>query len=211
MNREELLEILAKRKAIITDSHIVYKSGKHGSAYVNKDAIFPFTDDTSAICWAIAQNFTEEDKIDFVIGPVVGGAILSQWVARHLSALLWEVASVFADKEGDGFVIKRGYDLFVRGKRGVVIEDVLNTGGSARQTVQVVRQNGGEVVAVAAICNRGGVTAEILEVPRLVSLLDIKLDMWEESACPLCASGVEINTQVGHGNEFLARRRGNGQ
>jgi orotate phosphoribosyltransferase len=79
-------------------------------------------------------------------------------------------------------------------------------GGSARATVKVVRECGGIVVGVSALCNRGGVTAETLSVPWLESLVNIKMETWAEHDCPMCAEKVPVRTDVGKGKEFLARK-----
>lgn len=212
----EILEILAKVGAVIMNSHIVYTSGKHGSAYVNKDAIYPHTKETSDLCHTLMNRIAELHPINYVslipqavVAPAVGGVILSQWIAYHFSSFwpgVWlDIPALYADKVGEEFVIKRGYEKIVYGKRVLVVEDIINTGGSVVKTIQAVRNVGGEVIAVGALCNRGGVTTEQLGVPYLVSLLDVKMDAWPEAECPLCVQGVPINTSVGHGARFLAR------
>lgn len=207
--REAILGLLTSVGAIIVDDHIVYTSGKHGSAYINKDAIYPHTSEISRLCRMIAIEFID-DKIEVVAAPVIGGVILSQWTAYHLSRITGrEVLSVYAEKtKDDGFVIKRGYDKIISGKKVLVVEDILNTGGSAKKVVDKVRILGGEVVGVGAICNRGGVTAsDISNPPKLTSLIDIKLDSWDEQNCPLCAKDMPINTQIGKGMEYLTRKK----
>lgn len=208
MNEQEVLEVLGKAGAVIVDSHIVYTSGKHGSAYVNKDAVYPRTDDTSRLCRAIAERFKKED-VEVVIAPAVGGVILSTWTAHHLSRFTGrEVLSAYADKDGDGFTIKRGYDKLVAGRRILVVEDLLNTGGSVKKVIDVVKRVGGIVVGLGVLCNRGGVTPEdVGGVPRLEALVNVKLDAWDATDCPLCKQGVPINTDVGHGRSFLAQKK----
>lgn len=210
MKEQEVLEILARVGAVITDSHIVYTSGKHGSAYVNKDAIYPHTDETSQLCFAFVQHFAG-DKVEAVIAPAIGGVILSQWTAFHFSQALdtqGEVLGVYAEKDENGeFVIKRGYDKLIKGKRVLVVEDVLTTGGSVKKVVEATRAVGGIVIGVGALCNRGGITvADIGNPPKLFALVDVKLDAWDEADCPLCQQGVPINTEVGKGREYLARK-----
>jgi orotate phosphoribosyltransferase len=217
-NQQEILAILARVGAVIANSHIVYTSGKHGSAYVNKDAIYPHTRETSDLCETLMNRIADvrQPTSDLVIipqavvAPAVGGVILSQWMAYHFSSYWsgkWmDIPALYADKVGEEFVIKRGYEKIVSGKRVLVVEDVLNTGGSVIKTIQAVRNAGGEVVAVGALCNRGGVTAEQLGIPHLVSLLDVTMDAWPEAECPLCVQGVPINTSVGHGAQFLAHQ-----
>jgi orotate phosphoribosyltransferase len=240
-NQEEILAILAQVGAVITNSHVVYTSGKHGSAYVNKDAIYPHTREISDLCATLARRISyikEVNDIPFipeaVVAPAVGGVTLTQRVAEHFSgygegkwldipalyaerkerninaAVLASLGRLLADGEElvvkeAGFVLKRDQAKYVRDKRVLVVEDVINTGGSVVKTIEAVRIAGGNVFAVGALCNRGGVTAKQLGVPHLVSLLDVMMDAWSEAECPLCAKRVPINTSVGHGAQFLAR------
>ena len=204
---KEYLEMLAKRKAIITGSHVVYTSGKHGSAYVNKDAVYPFVDDISLLCFNLAAFFGQFEP-EAVIAPAIGGVIMSQWMAYHLTSSRGQgVRAVYAEKDGDNFVVKRGYDKLITGKKVLVVEDVLTTGGSVKKVVIATRACGAEVVGVGALCNRGGLTADLLGVPCFHALLDIPLEAFDEAACPLCAQGVPINTDVGKGREYLARQK----
>jgi orotate phosphoribosyltransferase len=193
--------ILAEAHAMITGSHIVYTSGKHGSAYVNKDAVYPNTARVAELCRFLADAAAPH-RPEIVCGPAMGGIILAQWTGHHLG-----LPAVYAEKRGDGgMVLKRGYDKLVAGKRVLVVEDVLNTGGSIKETIAAVREAGGDVVAAAALVNRGAVTAAQVGAPALTALLDVTLDAWDADACPLCRDGVPINTDVGKGREFLAQR-----
>lgn len=211
MNEQEVLQVLGKVGAVIVDNHIVYTSGKHGTAYVNKDAVYPHTKETSDLCRAIAQQFANDD-VEVVIAPAIGGVILSQWTAHHLSEITGrEVFGVYAEKaeSGDAFIIKRGYDKIVAGKNVLVVEDVLTTGGSAKKVVEATRALGGNVIGLGVLCNRGGITPEDLSnPPKLFALVNVKLDAWDEAECPLCAQNVPINTDVGKGREYLARKAG---
>lgn len=210
--QEDTMASLAQVGAVITDSHIVYTSGKHGTAYVNKDAVYPHTGLVRRITADMADAF-RGDGVEVVAGPEKGGIILSQWVTDLLEFNnraregQGEVLAVYAEKEGDIFVFRRGYEKLVPGKRVLIVEDVLTTGGSVLKVVNAVRALGGEVVGVAALCNRGGITStDIGGVPKLFSCADVKLDAWDEGDCPMCAQGIPINTNVGKGREFLARQ-----
>lgn len=209
MNENNVLEMLKQVKAIITDSHIVYTSGRHGDTYINKDAIYPYTNYVARLCDELANRFVSEMP-EVIIAPATGGIILSQWTAHFLSAKYTTqvVLGVYAEKDhsGKSFVIKRGYDKLVTGKRVLVVEDILTTGGSAKGVIEAVRAINGNVVGVGALCNRGGITtADLAHVPKLISLMNIKLDSWNEEECPLCKAKISINTDVGKGREFLAR------
>jgi len=202
MNEKEVLQILEKVGAIIINSHIVYTSGKHGSSYINKDAIYPHTKIISNLCQAIAQQFID-DGVEVVIAPAIGGVILSQWTAYHLSEITKrEVLAIYAEKveNGSNFVIRRGYEKMVTGRKVLVVEDVLTTGGSAKKVIEATRALGGEIVGLGVLCNRGGIKPEdVANPPKLIALVNIKLDAWDEAECPLCAQGVPINTSIGKG------------
>jgi orotate phosphoribosyltransferase len=87
------------------------------------------------------------------------------------------------------------------------VEDVLTTGGSAKKVVEATRALGGNIVGLGVLCNRGGITPEdVANPPKLFALVNIKLDAWDETECPLCAQSVPINTDVGKGREYLARK-----
>lgn len=210
MNEQEALQILGKVGAVITDSHIVYTSGKHGTAYVNKDAVYPHTAETSRLCRAIAERFAD-DNVQVIIAPAIGGVILSQWTAHHLTEMSGhEVFGVYAEKseDGDTFIIRRGYDKLIAGKNVLVVEDILTTGGSAKKVVKATRAIGGNVIGLGVLCNRGGITPQdVADVPKLTALVNITLKAWDEAACPLCERNVPVNTDVGKGREFLARKQ----
>lgn len=214
MEEREVLQIFETMEAIITGSHIVYTSGKHGSAYVNKDAIYPSTKRTSALCKAIAEHFvTPYHKsgivdIDIVAGPAVGGVILAQWVAHWLTALgESEVLAIYAeDGPNETKVFERGYDKLIPGRRVLVVEDVLTTGGSVRKLIDSVKALNGIIIGVGVLCNRGGVKPEDIGAPEIFALTNIPFEAFDEEECPLCKKGVPINTEVGKGREYLDKK-----
>lgn len=210
MDEQKILQILGDVGAVITNSHIVYTSGKHGSAYVDKDMIYPHTKETAQLCHTIALEFCQSG-VDAVVGPEKGAIILSQWTTHSLcDRTSRNVLSFYAEKaEGDTFVIKRGGAAkFLPGKNVLVVEDVLTTGGSAKKVIEAVRAMGGNVVGLGVLCNRGGITPQdVANPPKLFALVNVKLDAWDEADCPLCAQNVPINTDIGKGREYLARKK----
>lgn len=205
----QILALLAEMGAILTNDHLVYTSGKHGSAYVNKDAVYPHTEIVRALCHVLALR-VQDLLIDAVIAPVIGGVVLSfqtaQELTQHKSGQK-EVICTYAEKAEGGFIISRGFDRLLDGKLVLVVEDVLTTGGSVAKVVEALRQVGGIPAAVAVLCNRGGVKASVLGVDRLESLVNVAMDAWDEAECPLCAQGVPVNVTVGKGRQFLARKQ----
>lgn len=197
------LKLLESIGALITDSHVVYTSGKHGKSYVNKDAIYPHTELTARVCEAMAAPFFQTE-IDAVLAPAIGGVILGHGIASALTRhQRKDILSVYAEQTPDkSFVIKRGYDTLIRNKKVLVVEDVLTTGGSVKKVVEVARTIPCEVVGVSALCNRGNLTAELLgNIPRLQSLFQIQLEAWEASECPLCAQKIPVNLSIGKGSK----------
>lgn len=201
MINSNIIEILKSVGAIITDSHIVYTSGQHGSVYINKDALYPHTKETSEVGRMFAEKYKDTD-IDVVVGPAYGGIILSQWTAYHLSVLKnKEILSVFSEKTVDGGqVLRRGYDMIVKDNNVLVVEDIINTGGSIKKAIEAVVSVGGRVVAVAAMVNRrpGEVTSETIGYP-FFSLEDFPAESFDPEDCPLCKANIPLNTSVGHG------------
>ncbi|OQW46306.1 MAG: hypothetical protein A4S09_16465 [Proteobacteria bacterium SG_bin7] len=202
MSHSQLVyDTLVKLKAVIANDHILYTSGKHGSEYINKDAIYPHTELISKICEFFANEF-EKDQVDVVVAPALGGIVLTQWIAHHLTKRYKkQVLAVYAEKQSSGdFELKRGYGAMVEGKNILVAEDVLNTGGSAKKVVELVKDNLGMVVGLAAIVNRGGVKPDdVGYVPRIYSLVDLGFKMYEPAECPMCKKGIPLSKEYGKG------------
>lgn len=203
----EVLDVYQKVGGFRT-GHFVFVSGLHADTYINKNALYPYTREVSKICRGIAEMFVGKN-VQVVVGPATGGIILSQWVAHHLSELDGrEVWSAYADKDGDNFIIKRGYEDIVKGRNTLVVEDLVTTGGSLRKVIGETQKVGGNVVGAVAVVNRGDVTKETIgNPPEFVSLLTVHLEQWPEADCDLCKKGIPVNADIGHGKEFLARRK----
>ncbi|PWU03288.1 MAG: phosphoribosyltransferase [Candidatus Melainabacteria bacterium] len=212
MDEKAILGILHDVGAIITNTHVVFTSGRHSNTYVNKDALYMHPTRTAQLCQIMASKY-DADQVDVVAGPTIGGVILSQWVAYHLSAsrLSGETLSIYVEKEGERtektFIVERGYDIKVPNKNIVVVEDVLMTGGSAAKVIETLRALGGNVLGLSALCNRGKVTPAAVGGVPIHALTNLAFESWEEEQCPLCASKVPINTNVGKGKQFLAGSR----
>lgn len=202
----DVVTILKKVHAVLTDDHFVYTSGKHGSIYINKDALYPHTQETSKIGLMFAKKFMHKD-IDVVAAPALGGIILSQWTAYHLSRLKkHEIFGVYTEKTPEKMqIFTRGYDRLVKGKKVLVIEDLTTTGGSVAKVVTSVKKAGGKVVAVCVMVNRDpkNVTSKVVGAP-FFSLGILQAEAFEASNCPFCKKGIPINTSVGHGKKFKA-------
>lgn len=212
MTEAEVLQIIQNVGAFRA-GHFVFNSGLHADTYINKDAIYPHVGYVSQLCRAMAERF-KDDNVDVVLGPANGAIILSTWTAHHLTEILGrEIYGVYADKDGDGgFIIRRGYDKLIAGKRVLVVEDLTATGGSIRKVLEAARAVGADVVGAIAICNRGGVTkGAVGNPPRFESLVDLHLEQWPAEVCELCKRNLPVNTDVGHGAEFLRAKEKRGR
>lgn len=192
-----ILGELEKIGAVFTDKHFVYTSGKHGSGYINMDMMFPHTDLVAQICRELAMPFA--DDFDTVVAPATGGIVLAVLTARETGT-----KGVWADKGGEsGFVFERaGFVQQVAGKRVLVVEDLLTTGGSVEKVCREVEKVGGTVVGVSVVCNRGGVTAADLAVPQLAALAEVSFTAMDPAECDACKAGVPIVEDMGHGDDY---------
>jgi orotate phosphoribosyltransferase len=203
VNDPIVMQIFEKRNVVVNDGHFVYTSGHHGSAYVNKDAIYPHIDDVRQICLCFADCLSNKVRhIQMVVGPEKGGIILSQWTAWALMNYeeAGEILAVYAEKKDGGFVFGREYARLVPGKNILIVEDVLTTGGSVRKVANAIHALGGNVIAVVAICNRGGVTLADMNLPKSTAfytlIQDLHLESWGAEECPMCRAGVSINSNL---------------
>ena len=210
MNDPTIMQMFIDVGAIVTDSHFVYTSGRHSSVYINKDALYLHTETISALCERMVEPY-DPAQIDVVVGPVLGGIVLSQWAAHHLNQrrTSGETLAIYAEKASDGrdkqFFFGRGYGHYIAGKNVLVVEDVLTTGGSVRQVIELVRNLGGNVVGLSALCNRGNVRSSDVGDVTISALVSIDLDTYAPEDCPLCRENVPVNTELGKGKSFLAR------
>lgn len=205
MDQQAVLEVFDSVGVFITDTHVINTSGLHSAVYVNKDALYLHPQKISLLCRAIAEQF-KGGGVEVVVAPALGGIILSQWIAHHLSEITGrEVLAVYAEKQDGLFVIRRGYDQVIAKRKVLVAEDILTTGGSAKKVVEITRALGGIVVGLGVLCNRGGITRKDVGVSKLFALLDIKLDTWDEAECARtgpCSQEIPINQEVGKGKEL---------
>jgi len=205
----DVIAILKKAGGVITNDHFVYTSGKHGSVYINKDAVYPHIKEVSKIGLMFAKKYKSK-AVDVVAAPALGGIILSQWTAYHLSKLKGkEVLSVYTEKTPDkDQVFTRGYDKLIKNKKVLVIEDLTTTGGSVKKVVRSVKKAGGKVIGVGVMVNRNPkeVNAKMMGTP-FMALSVLKADAVDEKNCELCKKNIPINTSIGHGKKYLESKK----
>jgi len=206
MEEKDIIRIFERTGAIL-EGHFVYTSGKHGRIYVNKDFLYMFVLKVKLLCKIIAEHF-EDKNIELVAGPAIGGVALTQWIAFALMQLTGkEVLAVYSeDGPNNTKIFKRGYDKHIKGKPVLIAEDITTTGGSVKKTVEAVEALGGIVMGVGLLWNRGAITSQDLGVPEVFSLVNVTFEAFDEEECPFCAQKISINTNVGKGREYLAKK-----
>lgn len=180
--RDELLDLFRKSGALL-EGHFRLSSGLHSTGYLQCALVLQHPQDAELLGQAIALR-TRALGATVVLSPALGGVIIGHEVGRALG-----VRALFAERQDGALILRRGFMLGER-DRVLVIEDVVTTGGSTRETIQVATASGGQVVGAASIVDRSGGHID-LSVP-FQALLDIDLPTYEPAACPLCAKGLPV-------------------
>jgi orotate phosphoribosyltransferase len=180
-----ILDLLVSTGAIFRDGHYAYKSGRHGGVYIEKDRILANTSVTSKLCYRIAKQFFRAG-VQVVAGPSMGGATMAQWVAYFLEPMPY---AVYAEDQGSRKSFRRVFAELIPGRRVLVVDDVVDTGGSAARIIKTVEQLEGTVVGVAALWNRGDVSFG--NYP-LYCLANNFYQTYTSAECPLCKDGLPL-------------------
>ena len=180
----DVLENLRESGAL-KEGHFLLSSGKHSDRYVEKFDLLRQPVATSRACQGFAEAFRDSGA-DVVAGPTTGGVILAFEVARQLG-----VAAAYAERKNDGpgREFRRG-TTFTPGSRVLVVDDILTTGGSVRETLDALRSHPVEVIGVGILVDRSGGTVDF-GVP-LHALVKMQIETWEPADCPLCAQDIPL-------------------
>jgi orotate phosphoribosyltransferase len=179
MRTEEVLERFRRTGALL-EGHFVLSSGLHSTQYLQCARVLQHPAEAEALARAIAARF-EDEAIETVAAPAIGGIVIGYETARALGA-----KSIWTEREAGRMTLRRGFDVRP-GESVLVVEDVITTGGSTRETIDALREAGARVVAAASIIDRSGGRADV-GVPR-VSLATLDVPAVESEVCPACLRG----------------------
>lgn len=179
ISKERVLEIL-KEAGVLLEGHFLLTSGRHSAKYLQCAKIFRQTRYSEELCAALAENFAA-DGVDVVIGPAMGAVQMAYEVSRALGC-----ENFFAEREDGKMTLRRGFEV-KPGQKVLLVEDVITTGGSVREVMELVKAAGGELVGVGSIVDRTGGKIDFGVPFRPVISLDV--ESWEPDECPLCKSG----------------------
>jgi orotate phosphoribosyltransferase len=181
----DILETL-RASGALKQGHFVLSSGRHSDQYIEKFDLLRQPRATSEACSMIARRF-QDARIDVVVGPTTGGVILAFEVARQLG-----VAAAYAERSANSEAARefRRGTIFAPGSRVLVVDDILTTGGSLRETLTALMSHPVEVAAVAVLVDRSGGGVD-LGVP-YVALAAMDIATWDVTDCALCQRGEPI-------------------
>jgi orotate phosphoribosyltransferase len=179
----ELIELFRERGALL-EGHFLLSSGRHSPRYLQCARVLmdpPLATQLGAQLADRLRPLLGGEGPAAVVSPALGGVVIGQEVARGLGCL-----ALFTERHAGGMALRRGFSLGT-GEPVVVVEDVITTGGSTREVMEVVRNLGGRVLAVGSIVDRSAGRVA-LGVP-LASLMSLEVPDYAAEACPLCAAG----------------------
>ncbi|MDD2772221.1 MAG: orotate phosphoribosyltransferase [Elusimicrobiales bacterium] len=182
MNQQEALKIFTDNSAIL-NGHFLLSSGLHSDRYMQCALVLQNPAAAAQLCKELAARF-KDDKIDFVIGPALGGILVSYEMARHLG-----VRSLFAERENGVMSLRRGFSIRP-GERCVITEDVITTGKSTNEVLQVVKDCGGVFAGAASLVDRSGGKTNF--GVKFESALKVEIQTWKAEECPLCKKGLPL-------------------
>ena len=182
MNEQRAIEIL-KQTGVMQEGHFKLTSGRHSDKYMQCAKLFVQPDIAAEMSKALADKF-KDLKIDLVIGPAIGGIILSYEVSRQL-----KVPNIFAERQDGDMTFRRGFHVDP-GARVLVVEDVVTTGGSVKEVIALAVANGAEVVGVGAIVDRSNGFVDF--GTRFEAVLSMEVKSYEPDECPICETGMPI-------------------
>ncbi|XEQ93330.1 Orotate phosphoribosyltransferase [Sporomusa carbonis] len=182
MNEAEVRQLFIETGAIL-EGHFLLTSGLHSPLYVEKFQVLQYPKHTEKLCAALAERFTN-DNIELVVGPVTGGIILAHEVGKHLGT-----RAIFTERENGKMALRRGF-VIEQGQRVLIVEDIVTTGGSVKEVIDVVREHGGIPVAVGMLVDRSGGKADF-GIPAQ-ALLHLTIPTYQPDDCPLCKEGIVL-------------------
>lgn len=177
MSKVDVVEILKKSDALL-EGHFLLSSGKHSNRYVQCAKVLRFPEYAEQVLSTVVEQIKDLD-IDLVVGPAMGGVIVSYELGRQLGK-----ETVFTERKDGVMELRRGFEV-KPGAKIIIAEDVVTTGKSTIETKKALEALGGEVIGVACIANR---TNDDIGMP-IYSAIKLEIEVHEADECPLCKEG----------------------
>jgi len=192
MQSGELLNLLMETGAML-DGHFLLTSGLHSNVYIEKFRLLENPTALDKICREMAAIVMDQD-IETVLGAAIGGILIAGGVGRHLS-----VKHIFSERINEKMELRRGFSI-CKGQKVIIVEDIVTTGGSVIELIELAEQHGAEIIHVVNLVDRSthGIDFGIPST----ALLTIPSESWETQNCPLCEQGITI-TQRGRSGKKM--------
>lgn len=182
LEEQDVMKMLEETGAVLY-GHFLLTSGLHSPMYVEKFNVLQHPEYTERLCREIARRYAD-DEVELVVGPVTGGILLAHEVGKALGT-----RAIFTERENGTMTLRRGFNI-PAGTRVLVVEDIVTTGGSVHEVMDVVRGQGGVPVGVGLLVDRSGGKADF--GVRTEALLRLDVTAYQANECPLCAEGKEF-------------------
>lgn len=192
LTQSQVLEIFKETGALL-EGHFLLTSGKHSGQYMQCAQVLQYPRIAAILGKELAAKF-EDLEIDTVIGPAMGGILVAHEVGISL-----EIRAIFTERQNGEMTLRRGFQL-TPGEKVLVVEDVITTGGSVKEVINIVREAGAIPVGVGVLVDRSSGTADFGELP-LHSLVQMDIEAFQPDACPLCAQGIPWEKPGSRGNK----------
>jgi len=173
-----VIEQLKQSEALL-EGHFLLSSGRHSNGYCQCAKLLQYPDRAAKVLALVVEKL-KCTPVDIVVGPAMGGIIVAYELGRQLG-----VPAIFTEREDGKMVLRRGFEIHPN-QRVLITEDVVTTGKSSLETIEVLKQYGAEVVGIACIANRS--TGDI-EYP-IFDAIKLNIESWEPENCPLCKQGI---------------------
>ncbi len=187
MTEKEIIQIFKKEKALL-EGHFLLSSGLHSPNYMQCALVLQKPWIAEKLCKALAKKLSQY-KASVVVGPALGGMIVSYELGRAL-----KVRSIFAERQDQIFSLRRGFSV-KKGERVIAVEDVITTGKSVHEVIDLLEREGAKVVAVASIVDRSG--GQAIFQQDFLSILSMNIKAYRPQECPICKAGKIALTKPG--------------
>ncbi|MCF8383764.1 MAG: orotate phosphoribosyltransferase [Chlorobium sp.] len=191
MNNPSMLDMFKSTGALL-EGHFRLTSGRHSNTYFQCAKVLQYPEHLSTVCSRIAGHF-RESGVETVISPAIGGIVVGTEVGRQLG-----VKTIFAERKEGKMTIRRGFGL-QKGERVVVVEDVITTGGSVAEVIELVEAAGAELVGVGSVVDRSN--GKVRLAGNQYSVLLMEVVSYSPEECPLCKKGIPVEAPGSRANQ----------
>lgn len=179
MGQNEIYEIFKKSGALL-EGHFLLTSGRHSNRYMQCAQVLKYPEYTEKLCKVIADDY-RGSGVELVVGPAMGGILVAYEVAKQLG-----VPNIFAERENGKMTLRRNFSI-EKGQKVLVVEDVVTTGGSVKEVIDIVKAAGGEVVGAGVLVDRSNGQVDL--GVKLVPVLSMEVVSYAADECPMCKAG----------------------